>query len=541
MHSPGALAARSVTKLHGDQPILDGVTLVVPPRARIGVVGPNGVGKSTLLRVLAGLDAEDSGKVEAPAGLTVGYLPQEPDARPGESLLDYLARRTGVEAAESRMNELAGRLGTEPELATEHAEALDAFLALGGDDLEARARAVVRDIGLSAAQLHEPVGTFSGGHAARASLAAILLARFDVLLLDEPTNDLDFAGLALLEEFLADTSSALVLVSHDRDVLDRVVTRVVELRPGGDAREYAGTYADFERLRERERRGEYEAWEEYVGERDRLEEQARRRAEWVVRAGSQRRKKKTRDIRGQVRREIQRLDRAEKPHEPWELRLRLRADARGPDVVARLSGAVVEREGFRLGPVDLELRRGDRLAIVGPNGSGKTTLLAALLGRVRLARGERTLGPAIVPAELEQDRAAFAGEEALLRRFGDLAMLREEQARTLLAKFGLGVDDVSRACSSLSPGERTRAALALFAAKGANLLVLDEPTNHLDVEAIEQLESALADYDGTVVAVSHDRRFLARLAPSRTLDLASPSSPSPARSAPCRSSPPPVS
>jgi ATPase subunit of ABC transporter with duplicated ATPase domains len=520
MHGNGALAARSLTKHHGDQVVLDGVSLVVSPGARIGVVGPNGSGKSTLLRLLAGLDAPDRGRVERLPVLTVGYLPQEPDVRPDETLLAYLARRTGVAPAAARLDELAARLGAEPELAAEHADALARFLALGGDDLDARARTVAADVGLDSDRLRVPLGTFSGGQAARATLAAILLTRFDVLLLDEPTNDLDFAGLALLERFLATTHSAVVLVSHDRELLDRVSTSVLELRADGGAREYPGGYADFERVRERERRGEYDAWEQYVGERERLEQQARRRAEWVARSTSQRRKKKTRDIRGQVRRDLERLEQAEKPHEPWELRLELRADARGPDVVARLSGAVVERRGFRLGPLDLELRRGDRLAIVGPNGSGKTTLLGALLGRVALARGERTVGPAVVSAELEQDRRVFAGDESLLRRFAALAGLRDETARTLLAKFSLGAEDVDRPCSSLSPGERTRAALALFAARGANLLVLDEPTNHLDVEAIEQLESALASYDGTVVAVSHDRRFLERLAPTRTLDLA---------------------
>ena len=302
------------------------------------------------------------------------------------------------------------------------------------------------------------------------------------------------------------------------------MTRVVELRPGGGAREYAGGYAGFERERACEHRGEYDAWGRYVSERERLEEQARRRAGWAARATTQRRKKKTRDIRGQVRRELERLDRAEKPHEPWELRLRLRADERGPEVVARLTHAVVERNGFRLGPLGLDLRRGERLAIVGPNGSGKSTLLAALLGRLPLTGGQSTLGPSVVVAELEQDRGAFAGGEPLLGRFAMLAGMRDDDARTLLAKFGLGAEDVPRACDSLSPGERTRGALALFAAKGANLLVLDEPTNHLDIEAIEQLEAALADYDGTVVAVSHDRRFLERFAPTRTLDLTAVSS-----------------
>ena len=523
MHAPGSLAARGLTKSHGDRVVLDGVSLVVPSGARIGVVGPNGIGKSTLLRLLAALEQPDAGTVEvSPPSLTVAYLAQEADVDADETLLSYLSRRTGVKDAERAMDELAARHGAEPELAAAYAEALERFLARGGDDLEARARAALGRVGLDARRLHEPAGALSGGEAARLALAALLLTRADVLLLDEPTNDLDFAGLDLLERFIANTTSAVVLVSHDRTLLERTVQRVLELRSGGEAaREYAGGFAEYERVREAARRAQYEAWGAYVGERERLEEQARRRADWVARAGVQRRKKKTRDIKGQVHREIERLEQVGKPWEPWQLRLSLDARRRTGDVVARLDGAVVERGSFRLGPVDLELRWRDRLAVVGANGAGKSTLLGALLGRVPLAAGTRTLGAGVVLGELDQARETIAGDEPLVERTRRMTGdgLTASDARTLLAKFDLGADDVLRSCSSLSPGERTRAALAVFTARGVNVLVLDEPTNHLDVPAIEQLEEALAGYDGTAVVVSHDRRFLERFGATRTLEL----------------------
>jgi ATPase subunit of ABC transporter with duplicated ATPase domains len=521
MQSAGTLAARRVTKSHGAEVVLEDVSLVVPPRARIGVVGPNGVGKSTLLRLLAGLEEPDSGSLErTPATLSAGYLPQEPDTRPGETLLAYLVRRTGLDAAARGLDALAARLEAEPELAADHAEALERFLALGGADLEARAGAVCAEVGLGAGRVHEPVGALSGGERARAALAAILLARFDVLLLDEPTNDLDFAGLALLERFLDETPAALVLVSHDRVLLARSVERVVELdRSGGAAVEHAGGYAAYEREREAARRRQYEAFARYAAARERLEDQLRTKRQWVERATTQRRKKKTRDLAGNVERKAARLERAEKPHEPWELRLELPSGSRGGEVVARLSGAVVRRGSFGLGPLDLELRRGDRLALVGPNGSGKTTLLAALLGRLPLAAGRRELGAGVVPGALEQGREELATGRVLLEVVTEATALSGEGARTLLAKFDLGAAHVGRPSASLSPGERTRAALAVFMARGVNLLVLDEPTNHLDLPAIEQLEQALARYDGTVVLVSHDRRFLERFAATRTLDL----------------------
>jgi ATPase subunit of ABC transporter with duplicated ATPase domains len=361
-------------------------------------------------------------------------------------------------------------------------------------------------------------GARSGGEETRAALAQVLRRRFDVLLLDEPTNDLDFAGLAWLERQLASQLGSVVVVSHDRAFLDRVVTRVVELDEWTrGATEYAGGWSDFEAERARRRERHYRRWESSVAERRRIEEQARRMAEWERRGyGQGRRKKKSKDVKRTYGAKLARVETVEKPYEPWELQLGLAPVARSGDVVLRLEQAVIERGSFRLGPLDFTIGWGDRVAIAGRNGSGKTTLLDALLGRIPLVDGERLLGAGVVLGELEQDRAALTGPRTLLEVFRDFD---SETARTLLAKFGLGADDVLRPAQSLSPGERTRAGLALLTARGVNCLVLDEPTNHLDVEAIEELERGLAGYDGTVVLVTHDRRFLEAFAAGRTIEL----------------------
>jgi ATPase subunit of ABC transporter with duplicated ATPase domains len=518
--SSGTLAAANVTKHHAAQLVLRGVTLVVPPGSRIGLVGPNGAGKSTLLRILAGLEEPDAGSVRRmPPDLTVGYLPQEADAEPGETLGGYLARRTGVAEAAAEMDELAARLGAEPELAERHARALDRFLTLGGADLEARAGVVCAEVGL-ATPLDVPVGALSGGEEARAQLAAILLARFEVFLLDEPTNDLDFAGLDRLERFVATTAGSIVLVSHDRDFLDRTVDRIVELDEWTHGTtDFAGSWSEYERARASALRRQHEAFETYEDEKARLEEQMRTMQRWEQRGyGQGRKKKKTKDVKSTYGGRIARLAKVEKPYEPWELRMRLAPERRSGDVVVRLEGAVVERGSFRLGPVGLELAWAERLAIVGPNGSGKTTLLDAILGRVPLAAGTRWLGPGVVLGELAQHRGQLS-RGALLSSFTATSGLPPEDARTLLAKFGLGADHVLRDSSSLSPGERTRSLIALLAARGVNCLVLDEPTNHLDVTAIEELERALDSFDGTILLVTHDRRFLSGFHATRTLEL----------------------
>jgi ATPase subunit of ABC transporter with duplicated ATPase domains len=368
------------------------------------------------------------------------------------------------------------------------------------------------------AQERDGNGARSGGEEARTALAELLRGAFDVLLLDEPTNDLDFAGLAWLERSLASHPGSVVVISHDREFLDRTVTRIVELDDWTrGAKEYSGGWSDYEAERERRRERHYRRWEASVAERRRIEEQQRQMAEWERRGyGQGRKKKKSKDVKRTYGAKLARIETVEKPYEPWELRLELAPASRSGDVVVRLEHAVVERSSFRLGPLDLEVGWRDRLAIAGPNGSGKTTLLDALLGRLPLAAGRRVLGQGVVLGELEQDRAAWSGSWTLLEVFRDF---EEGTARTLLAKFGLGADDVLRGAESLSPGERTRAGLALLTARGVNCLVLDEPTNHLDVEAIEELERALAAYDGTVVLVTHDRRFLEVFAPTRTIDL----------------------
>jgi ATPase subunit of ABC transporter with duplicated ATPase domains len=368
----------------------------------------------------------------------------------------------------------------------------------------------------------------SGGQAARRRLADFLHRPLDVFLLDEPTNDLDFDGLDWLERTLTSLQGAVVIVSHDRDFLDRSVDRIVELDDWTHGvKEYSGGWTEYERARTGALRQQREAYERYEGEKARLEEQQRRMQQWEERGyGQGRKKKKTKDVKKAYTGRIARLGRVEKPYEPWDLRLDLVPLKRSGDVVLRLERAVVERGSFRLGPIDLALAWGERLAVLGRNGSGKSTLLEALLGRLPPAEGSRWIGPGVVLGELSQQRSELASGR-LLTAFTQASDLGVEDARTLLAKFGLGADDVLRDAGSLSPGERTRALVALFAARGVNCLILDEPTNHLDVPAIEELERALDGFEGTIVLVTHDRRFLEGFRATRTMELTQ----APARSA----------
>jgi ATPase subunit of ABC transporter with duplicated ATPase domains len=517
------LSLEGVTETHGAQLILNDVTLAVGPRSRIGLVGPNGVGKSTLLRVLAGLEEPDAGTVvRAPRELLVGYLAQERDVRPDEPLISYLARRTGVAGAERELDRLTRALAGDPGAVDAYSEALERFLALGGADLDARARAVCAALGLDAG-LDRPVAGLSGGEAGRAALASILLARFDIFLLDEPTNDLDADGLDRLERHLAGLPGGVVVVSHDRAFLDATVHRIAALDPRDHTlREWAGGWSEYAARRDTERRGAYAAFEQSQERRREVAALLARRRTEARAGGAQADRRGTHALMTKVRqaeRALERVDRPEKPFEPWELQLALRAGKRPGDVVAALRRAVVSRGAFRLGPIDLDVAWQERVVVTGPNGSGKSTLLAALLGELSLESGSRVAGRQTVVGTIDQRRDRYRGAEPLLDAFRAQTGMAAEDARTLLAKFGLGAAHIGRPAVSLSPGERTRTQLAELQVREVNLLVLDEPTNHLDLEAVEQLEQALAAYDGSLVVVSHDRRFVERIAPDRELAL----------------------
>ena len=537
-----SLVARGIGVSFGPSTVLDRIDLTIGPGDRVGIVAPNGTGKSTLLKIIAGVVDPDAGSITlAPPTATVGYLPQEPERRDGESVLAALARRTGVAAATVEMEAATEDLAaSEPGADDRYATALDRWLRLGGADLDVRAAETTAELGLAESVLTQAMPTLSGGQAARVSLASILLSQHDVLLLDEPTNDLDFDGLDRLEQFVARSPSAMAIVSHDREFLARTITAVLEIDEHHHTGSlYNGGWASFLDEKATGRRHAEEAYAEYSTTKRGLEDRARRQRQWAV-AGVKRETKSPRDNDKAQRgfrlnrtekqaakvqiseKALDRLEVVEKPWEGWQLQLDIAAAPRSGDVVARLVGAVIERGSFSLGPIDLEVRWADRLAILGPNGSGKTTLLGALLGRIPLAAGERWLGPGVVVGELDQARARLTDDRPLLASFESTTGLKTQDARSLLAKFGLGADHVLRPAPSLSPGERTRAVLATLMAQGVNCLVLDEPTNHLDIEAIEQLEQALTTWTGTLLLVTHDRTFLSSVEVDRTVELSAP-------------------
>ncbi|MFZ4298865.1 ABC-F family ATP-binding cassette domain-containing protein [Streptomyces cinereoruber] len=534
------LVAKDLAAGHGERTLFAGLDLVVAPGDVIGLVGVNGAGKSTLLRLLAGLDAPEEGELKlSPPTASVGHLPQEPERRADETVRAFLARRTGVAAAQTAMDEATqGLVDGTPGADDAYAVSLERWLDLGGADLDERAEEVAASLGLTVG-LDQPMTSLSGGQAARAGLASLLLSRYDVFLLDEPTNDLDLEGLERLESFVKGLRAGTVVVSHDREFLARTVTKVLELDLAQQQITlYGGGYEAYLEERETARRHAREEFEEYAGKKAALEARGHMQRSWMDKGVRNARRKATdgdklgRNARSeasekqaakarQTQRMIERLDVVEEPRKEWELRMEIAAAPRSGSVVATLRDAEVERGDFSFGPVTLQIDWADRVAVTGANGAGKSTLLASLLGRLPLDSGDASLGPGVVVGEVDQARRLFHGTETLLEAFcAAVPDTEPAEVRTLLAKFGLKAVHVLRPATTLSPGERTRAALALLQGRGVNLLVLDEPTNHLDLPAIEQLESALDSYTGTLLLVTHDRRMLDAVRTTRRIEVA---------------------
>ncbi|WP_123389891.1 ABC-F family ATP-binding cassette domain-containing protein [Nocardioides aurantiacus] len=522
------LVAKDLAGGHAHRTLFEHLDLTVAPGDVVGVVGANGAGKTTLLRMLAGdLEPLGGSLSTAPADAFVGWLPQEHERVPGETVAAYVGRRTGAAPATEAMERAAEALGEGTREAEDaYARALDHWLASGAADLDERIPPLLADLGLEVGP-EALMTSLSGGQAARAALAALLLSRFDLVLLDEPTNDLDLAGLERLEAFVHGLRSGVVLVSHDREFLSRVVTRVVELDLAQhQVAVYDGGYDAYLEERATARRHAREAYEEFADKKADLVGRARTQREWSSqgvrnaikkapdndkirrRASVESSEKQAQKVR-QMESRIARMEEVEEPRKEWVLQFTVGRAARSSSVVATLDAATATLGTFTLGPVSLQVGAGMRIGVTGPNGAGKTTLLRLLLGRLEPTTGRASLGASVATGEIDQARTGLDELLPLGEAFeAVLPQLPPAEVRTLLAKFGLKADQVTSPVGRLSPGERTRAAMALLQARGVNLLVLDEPTNHLDLPAIEQLEQALESYEGAMLLVTHDRRLL---------------------------------
>ena len=504
------VSAHNVHKRYGPQVVLDGAVLTVRSGEKVGLIGPNGCGKTTLLHVVTGAVDPDEGNVSVQRGVRVGYLAQDPRLDGGMTVAESARQALdGVLDLERRAHAVLDELDrTDDEaehrrLLHRHEELTERFRRAGGYEIEARVERILAGMEFSERLRRARVDTLSGGERSRLALARLLLEAPDVLLLDEPTNHLDIEATEWLEDFLNASDCAAVIVSHDRYLLDRTVGRIVAMR-GGRTSEYKGAYTDYELQYEREVETQRRAFRKQQAHIAHELDYIRR-----YHAGQ-----RSREARGRARK-LERLERIDRPlADPKAPILNFRPERRGGEVVCEFRDAA---KAF--GPrtlfdrFSLAVTRGDRIAVLGPNGSGKTTMLRMLLGEERPTAGRVRIGHNIDVGYADQEHGGLDERRSVLEEVWQVRpSLTEGQMRSFLGRFLFSGEAVYDLVATLSGGERGRVALAKVMLAGPNLLLLDEPTNHLDILAREALEEALLEYTGTVIVVSHDRYFINRIA-----------------------------
>jgi ATP-binding cassette subfamily F protein 3 len=526
------LQVRNISHWFGDVKVLDQISFNLNRGERAGLIGPNGSGKTTLLKIITGALAPDQGRVQlSPASLRFGYLPQALDFPPKATVGDVLTAAEGERvAAETQLHQLAERIAaaTDGELDAALAaydRALAEFAAKGGASQAASAEVVLAGLGLGDVDQTRPVRALSGGQKTRLGLARLLLTEPDLLLLDEPTNHLDITALAWLEEYLARYAGAVLIVSHDRAFLDRTATTILALDDVTHTlREYPGTYTDYALAMDRALEKQWAAYKEQQERVQRLTASIRRLAGQAKNIENEtihfHYRRIAKDLAHRAVIQQRRLERmlaseemVDKPGLTWKMKLDF-ADAprSGQDVLHVADVRIGYGQRVVLDQVNLHLRYGERAALIGANGSGKTTLLRCITGELSPWAGEVRLGRGVRLGYMAQEQETLDLAATPLALIRGAAPLNETEARSFLHYFLFAGDEVFLPVGQLSFGERSRLALALLAVRGCNFLLLDEPVNHLDIPSRERFEQAMARFEGTVLAVVHDRYFIERFA-----------------------------
>jgi len=494
----------SVCKSFGALQVLDEVSFTLGRGEKVALVGPNGSGKTTILRMIVGMETPDSGTVNVLPGVTIGFMPQDSELSGDLTLLEEVSRASEeLVRLEQRLRrlEIAMSGASADEMTTllvEYGNTQHEFERLGGYAFEAEVKSTLSGLGLGPEEWEKPVNFLSGGQKTRAALARLLLQRPDVLLLDEPTNHLDIEAIEWLEEFLQAFKGAVLVVSHDRYFLDRVVKKVIDVHDGG-AKTYPGNYSAYVRQKGEYFRQQIESYERQQAEIERLEDFIRR-----YKAGQRHREARSRE------KKIARMERLIKPRTQNErMRVVFEQNSSSSQVVMELRD-VGKSWGDKplFSGINLLIQSGDRIGLVGPNGAGKTTLLRMLIGDEKPSSGTIDVGRGVEVGYFDQDLGGLQPHNTVLEEVLQIADLTPAEARGFLARFLFKGDDVFKKVSVLSGGERNRLILAKLMLQRPNVLVLDEPTNHLDIDSREALDEALKDFEGTIVISSHDRYLL---------------------------------
>ncbi len=518
------IKAQKLQKSYGSLVVLSDISFSLARGQKVALVGHNGTGKTTLLKIVAGLESQDSGKINVTKGACVGYLPQDTNLSGDESIVDYLRRISGIDVLEKEIENLSVDLG-DPQKIKRYGEVRSQYEHLGGYSFVHRAGVILSGFGLDGVGLDRPLSDLSSGQKSKVILSGILLKGVDLLLLDEPTNNLDLPALIWLEDFLQKSEASCIIVSHDRRFLDRVVRKIFEL----DWRTHTitisgGTYSDYLEMVAKRIAGQKEEYRLQQEEIERLNERVRRKkaeatrgSHWTpsdndkfLRGFKRERAGKSSKAAKAIEKRVEQMDKIERPVERKPLEIPIEANIDSGTLDIRLSDVVAgyPGDGFSIGPLSFGVRYRNRVGIMGLNGTGKSTLLKTITGQIAPLSGKVEIGSGVKIGNMMQEHETLPRERIVIEFFSEQTHFSHQDSYSKLSKFGFDERQVRLTIGTLSPGGRARFLLALFSARSVNTLVLDEPTNHLDLEALGALEEAVKVYQGTILLVSHDRYFL---------------------------------
>lgn len=531
------LRVENVSKSYNGKDVLNNISFSLDEGEKAGIIGLNGIGKTTLLKIIAGDEKPDSGKIIRDKNSLVGYFKQEfKISEEDRDIISFIKNFIGIDVIEKQMNEAEKAMGTDESKIQEFCDLQEEYMRLDGYNIDYKLDQILSGLGLDNTIKEKKISELSGGQKEKVMLAAVLLKGTDLLLLDEPTNNLDIKSMNWLEKYLKNNNSPMLIVSHDRKFLDDVITKVMEIDfYTRNMREYPGNYSEYKKFKVDEQNAElrkYNEQQEKIGE---LRKSITQKKEWAQNGNNQGVSDKDKLTRGYIRNrsqglasnakkieaQINQMDKIERP----KIKNRLHIDIKGENTKGNknietrnlVSGY---ENGFKNEPVTTSIEYGDRLVIMGNNGSGKSTFLRTLIGKQKPISGEQNIGSGVKIGYLAQDTKENTNEtiEDYFKKSINYASLEDKSLiYTVLKQFNFDYEERAKKYSMLSPGERTRLKLAIFSMQDINTLVLDEPTNHLDIEALEAIEEVLKDFDGTVIAISHDREFIKNISPTKIL------------------------
>lgn len=531
------LKIENISKSYNGKDILNNISFSLNQGEKAGIIGANGIGKTTLLKIIAGEEKPDSGEIIKNKNSLIGYFKQEfKISEENRDIVSFIKSYVGIDELEQKLNQVEQEMAIDENKIQEYGDLQEEYMRLDGYKFDYKLDQILAGLGLDKDAKNKKISALSGGQKEKVMLASVLMKGTDLLLLDEPTNNLDIKSIRWLENYLKNENSPMIIVSHDRRFLDKVITKIMEIDYyNRNLKEYPGNYSQYKKFKEDEANSKLKIYNEQQEKIEELKKSMIQKKDWAQKGNKQNVSDKDKYTKGYIRNrsqglannakkiesQLNQMEKIERPKIKNKLHIEINAKKLKGNMSITAKDLVSGYEnGFQNNPITIHINYGDRLVIIGNNGSGKTTFLKTLIGKQKPISGEQKIGNGVRIGYLAQDTKEQM-EKSIEEYFKDSIQYEKLEDKsliyTVLKQFNFDYEERTKKYSMLSPGERTRLKLAIFSMQDKNTLVLDEPTNHLDIEALEAIEEVLKNFKGTVIAISHDREFVKNIDPTKVL------------------------